>query len=276
MSNNSYFSTLLREINQRAMYVIISWCICFIYCYFNPTQIIYFIVAPLSPSTVLQINSHNTEFGKQIPSFFSSLDFIYTNVSEAFYATLSACFICSMVAIIPLIVYQSWCFLMPSRYQRERALWNERILAIGVYTTTIMWLMMAFLFPRIYTFLHLFAVSSDVLHITLEARIAPYLTWIFLTGFLFLLLTWFPIVIYIALKNNVLSIHYLLKNRRTTLYLILICAAFVSPPDIWSQFVLTLFGYIFFECVMWYYLYTTVSTLKAQKNVAKAQQGVDF
>lgn len=258
MSNHSYFFTLLREINQRAMYVIISWCICFIYSYSNSTQIIYFIVAPLSPFTSKQINCASTwRNGKLVLSSFSSLDFIYTNVSEAFYATLSACFICSTVAIIPLIVYQGWCFLMPSRYQRERALWNKRILAAGAYTTTIMWLMVAFLFPRIYTFFHLFAVSSDVLHITLEARIAPYLSWIFLTGFLFLLLTWCPVVIYMALKNNILSIHYLLKNRRTTLYLILICAAFVSPPDIWSQFALTLFAYAFFECVMWYYLYTT-------------------
>ena len=244
-NNNSYISTYLREINQRITYIIISWCFCFVYSYFKNTQIIYLIVKPLSVSPLfLGLGT--------IPG----LNFIYTNISEAFYATLTACFITSTTVIIPLIIYHGWCFLMPSRYQRERTLWNKRILATSAYITTIMWLLVALLLPRIHAFLHLFAVSSGVLHITLEARIAPYLTWIFLTLFLFLLLALSPLAIYITLKNDVISAHSLLKNRRSTLYLILICAALVSPPDIWSQFALTGFIYTFFECVMWYYLYT--------------------
>ena len=258
MSIPSYYSSLLREMQCRAMYIFISWCICLTYCYLHSTQIIYFIVAPLCPWTCGEIKEITKTSCDSNPfaSAMDPLDFIYTNISEAFYATLSACFVCSTVVIIPFAIYQGWCFLMPSRYQQERALWNLRILAVIIYTTTIMWLMVGFLLPRIYTFLHLFAVSDGVLRITLEARIAPYLTWIFLTCILFLLLTACPMVIYFTLKNNIISVHYLLKNRRSTYYLILISVAFVSPPDIWSQFVFTAFIYAFFECVMWYYLYT--------------------
>ena len=247
-NNNSYISTYLREINQRMVYIIISWCTCFVYSYFKGAQIIYLIVKPLSVNASAPLLLGQGSF--------PGLNFIYTNISEAFYATLSACFITSTTLIIPLIIYHGWCFLMPSRYQRERALWNKRILATSAYITAIMWLLVALLLPRIYAFFHLFAVSSGLLHITLEARIAPYLSGIFLTLFLFLLLALSPMAIYITLKNNVISAHSLLKNRRSTLYLLLICAALVSPPDIWSQFVLTGFIYSFFECVMWYYLYT--------------------
>ena len=264
--NNSYFFTYLREINQRVVYIIISWCACLIYSYWYCAQIIYCIVKPLSvkgiqdgssPHTVPTIHTQGASGVTPLdPGSVPGLDFIYTNVSEAFYATLSACFITSTVAIIPLVIYQGWCFLIPSRYRRERVLWNKRILATTAYAATIMWLLVTLLLPRVYGFLHLFAVSSGVLRITLEARIAPYLTWIFSTLFLFLLLAISPLVIYMALKNNTISAHFLLKNRRTTLYLICISAALVSPPDIWSQFVLTGFVYAFFEGVVWYYLYT--------------------
>ena len=238
----------------RSVYIIISWFICFVYCYSNHIQVIYFIVKPLSVFS--PINNPNSGDPYSANTSAAGLDFIYTNINEAFYATLHACFVISLVAILPLVIYQGWCFLMPSRYQWERVLWNTRIWVGAFYITTVMWIILGYLLPRIYIFLHLFAVKSGALRITLEARIAPYLSWIFLSFFLFLLLTLLPMATYIALSNKIISVHNLWKNRRAALYLILILAAFVSPPDIWSQLFLTAFLYMLFECVIWYYLYT--------------------
>lgn len=253
-NNSSYFFTHLRELHLRTVYVILSWCICFIYSYCNPIQVIYFIVKPLSLWS-LEDKLLSAPQGEKTMQGQPHLDFIYTDISEAFYATLYACLIVSGLIITPLIIYHGWCFLMPSRYQGERALWNKRLTSLFIYISTMMWLILGYLLPNIYIFLHLFAVKTGLLRITLEARIAPYLSWIFTTIFLFLLLTLLPIVTWIALKNKIVSSEQIFKNRRLTLYILLILAALVSPPDMGGQLILTLFLYTFKECVVWYYLY---------------------
>ena len=69
-----------------------------------------------------------------IPCNFPAYDFIYTNVTEAFYATLGACIAFSVLFCLPFLVYQSWCFLIPSRYHRERIAYRK--LSFWVFTYT--------------------------------------------------------------------------------------------------------------------------------------------
>ena len=193
----------------------------------------------------------------QQPDPFSgcTYDFIYTNVTEAFYATLEAAITFSILFTLPLFIYHLWSFLMPSRYNRERSYLNRGALQLLAYLMFFLWLIVYQLLPHICQFLHLFAVQTGKLQIINQARIAPYLSWIFNSVFTLLLASCTPLCIYLGLKHDFLSLNFLIENRRTTAYLLLILAALLSPPDLWSQLSICLCLFLFFECVIWLSLY---------------------
>ena len=184
-------------------------------------------------------------------------DFIYTNVTEAFYATLETAIIFSIVFTLPVLIYQLWSFLMPSRYHRERIHFNKVSLQLLLYVTFFLWLIIWCLLPHICQFLHLFAVQRGVLRITNQARIAPYLSWVFTTVLTLFMASCTPVYIYFSLKKGWLSKNFLIENRRTMAYLLIIFAALISPPDLWSQLIISLCLFVFLECVIWLYLYKT-------------------
>ena len=182
-------------------------------------------------------------------------DFIYTNVSEAFFATLEAVITFSIAFSLPIVLYHLWCFLMPSRYHRERINFNKGMWQSLVYMLFFLWLITQLLLPQICQFLHLFAVDRGKLQITNQARIAPYLTWVSSTVLRLLLASGTPVCIYLCLKYGIFKLKFLIKNRRITTYLLISLAAILSPPDLWSQISLSLCLFIFFESVIWLYLY---------------------
>ena len=182
-------------------------------------------------------------------------DFIYTNVSEAFLATLEAVITFSIAFTLPIFVYHLWCFLMPSRYHRERINFNKGMCKSLVYILFFLWLITQLLLPQICQFLHLFAVDRGKLQITNQARIAPYLTWVSSTVIRLLLASGTPVCIYLCLKYGIFKLNFLIKNRRITTYILISLAAILSPPDFWSQLSLSFCLFIFFESVIWLYLH---------------------
>ena len=199
----------------------------------------------------LQAKDEITEASATCPAY----DFIYTNVTEAFYAALEAAITFSMIFTLPLLIYQSWCFLMPSRYYRERIYFNKCTRQLLLYVTFFLWLIIWWLLPHISEFLHLFAVQRGRLEIKNQARIAPYLSWVFSLVLTLTMASLTPLSIYLSLKKGWLSKSFLIENRRTTAYFLLIFAAAVSPPDLGSQLTISFCLFVFFECVIWFYLY---------------------
>lgn len=181
-----------------------------------------------------------------------SYDFIYTNVTEAFYGTLQSVIVCTILFCLPFFIYELWCFLMPSRYYTERISFNKAILISLGYAFSAVFLTVFLLLPQICQFFHLFAVFEDKLHITNQARIGPYLTWVFTTQ---LTLVAVPACILLCVQANAFNIRLLLEKRKITYYQLLILAALISPPDPLSQIFISFCLFVFSESVLWFLLY---------------------
>ena len=204
--------------------------------------------------TALPMDRENTEHSLMSVNFLDS-NFIYTNVTEAFYATLEASICFTVLAILPLCSYQIWCFLMPSRYHRERRQVLQNLVSGVIYTVTSLAAISLWLVPLICQFLHHFSVETGKLQILNQLRIGPYLSWILTTEITLFLATLSPICVYLGLKSQWLTPNFVVRNRRNTIYCLLLAAAFLSPPDFSSQLTITFCLFIFFESAVWFYLY---------------------
>ena len=277
----SHVKTHIREVNLRFNYLLCSFFLCFFCCYFKHIQILYLVIKLAFTPKVAKGNFITTKdektvtldistqipqesLGKAYKDFvlqglpecnFPVYDFIYTNVTEAFYATLGACIAFSVLFCLPFFVYQSWCFLIPSRYHRERIAYGKLSFWVFTYTILVFSLILFLLLPQICQFLQVFGSQQGKLHITNQARIGPYLNWLFTTLFTLLGLSFIPLCCYLCLKANLFNVKRLISSRKTTFYLLLIAGALLSPPDLWSQLGVTFCLFVSFELVIWLYLY---------------------
>ena len=92
------------------------------------------------------------------------------------------------------------------------------------------------LFPISFRFLATYQVNECVINtITLDSYISSFSTLVFLTGILFQL----PIIIYILGKMGWVDAPLLKKIRPYALIVIMIVAAIITPPDIFTLFLVT-------------------------------------
>ena len=236
----SYLQGHLMEIRYRLAYTIFSFLLCCTLAYSHSTQIIFLMVKPIC--------------GRG-PESFLPLHFIYTDVSEAFYATLESALTVGTVLTFPYASYQSWCFIVPSLYARESALYGKRFAWCTAYGAMVLIVCIWQAMPTFYNFLHLFSVQEAALEVRLEARIAPYLSWVFTTILFTLMASTLPLFIYAFLSKKGVALSFSIKSRKITIYFLILGAACLSPGDLLSQLMFTVFLCSALECVLWAALY---------------------
>ena len=193
--------------------------------------------------------------GVDCSTFAPRLQFIYTNVTEAFYATLESALVVSALCILPFLWYQWLCFLMPGLYAREGGAYSRVVLYAAAYLATVTAAVMFTVLPACLRFLVLFSVGDSLLQIHLEARIAPYLSWVFTTLLYCVCASLLPPLLYLCLTQGWLSAQGLIKNRKITSYFLLVTASLVSPADLMSQLACTGGLFVLLECVIWLAIY---------------------
>ena len=92
-----------KEFKLRMSYLVFSFLTTFFICYYYSFEILYLFVKPL-----LNYNKN----------------FIFTDLTEAFYTTIQLNLIVSIYMLIPFITYHIWCFYIPSTFLEERKKYN--------------------------------------------------------------------------------------------------------------------------------------------------------
>lgn len=227
----------LAEIRYRFFYLISSFLITFLSCYFYSLELLYLFVRPF-----LHSNHHQVFFEK---------GFIFTNLYEAFHTTIKICFIWSLVFLLPVIFYQFWCFFTPSWYSFERV--HYRVyLFFGTLLNILGGLVFYFLvLPELLDFLLNFKVNSPLFTIQLEAKIDSYVR---ISSGVFLIVEsvfqtplFFCILYFYGYVDSV----FLSSNRKIFVIFFIFLSALFSPPDPLTQLGLSLFFWFFFELFIW-------------------------
>lgn len=158
------------------------------------------------------------------------------NMTIAFYGGL--------ILAAPYIFWELYRFIMPALKDKERKYSNGMVF----YTSALFIIGVLFgyfmIVPLTINFLGSYNVSSQVLNqINLKSYIGMISSLILATGLVFEM----PILVYFLSKVGIVTPSFMRKYRRHAIIVILIVAGIITPPDIFSQIMVTLPMYALFE-----------------------------
>lgn len=167
-----------------------------------------------------------------------------TTVSGQFSYAILMSLMGGMVLAFPYLVYQLWKFIEPGLKGNEK----KGIKGIVFYISLLFFLGILFGYflvaPLSVMFFGTFTMSSSIENnFTINSYMSLILSSIFYCGLFFLL----PIASYFLTKIGVLGSAFLKKYRKHALVAILILSAIITPPDVFSQIIVTIPVYFLYE-----------------------------
>ena len=178
------------------------------------------------------------------------VDFIFTEVSEAFYSGLILSLYSSVLCSLPLFMYLFILFLKPglfifeSRYYKKKLFFFIMLVCLTQYTV------LEICMPHLWSFWGSFSVkiTPELLQPTLalSPRVYPYTQMVMLCLIVSFFLIQPPFFLGYWVQNSLQAGEFTIK--RPVWYLcLLMAAALLSPPDLFLQLVCFLFLLFWFE-----------------------------
>jgi sec-independent protein translocase protein TatC len=166
-----------------------------------------------------------------------SIKIINYNLSGQFMTHMTISMVAGLILAVPYIFYQVWQFIKPALYEKERRYaYSAVYIMSGLFMVgiTFSYFLMV---PWTLNFLGTYQVSSSVVNqIALDSYISTVVSVVFSVGIVFEL----PVVVYVLAKIGILTPAFLKKNRKYAFIFVLIVAAIITPPDVFSQIIVTI------------------------------------
>ena len=173
-----------------------------------------------------------------------SMTLINIEVSAQFFVHLKISILMAAIVAFPYVIYEIWRFVAPALYDNEKKAVRKAfgmssfLFYLGVLVGYFIVLPVCLMFFMNYT------VSDDVANtISLNSYISLFVSMVFLIGLIFE----FPTVVVVLSSLGILTKDHLRKYRKHAFVVILILAAFITPSDPVSMFVLAVPLYALYE-----------------------------
>lgn len=174
---------------------------------------------------------------------------IYTGLTEAFLTYLKLAVFAGFFVSFPVIATQLYLFLAPGLYKKERRALVPYLIAAPSLFLTGAAFVYYLIFPAAWRFFLGFesAGMNGGLPIRLEAKVSDYLSLVMHLMVAFGLSFQLPVVLILLVRSGMVELATLKRGRRYSIVLIVIVAAFITPPDIFSQIALSVPLYMLYE-----------------------------
>lgn len=169
---------------------------------------------------------------------------ISTELSAQFMTHITVSCILAILLASPYILFELFKFVSPALYESEKK--YSYLVAIIVYILFLLGLLMSYfiLFPIAFQFLATYQVDESITStITLDSYISTFTTLTFLMGIVFQL----PVFAFILGKMGFIDAGLLKKYRPYAFVLIMIIAAIITPPDLFTLILVTIPIYGLYE-----------------------------
>jgi sec-independent protein translocase protein TatC len=152
--------------------------------------------------------------------------------------------ISGLILAFPYIIYQFWSFLSPALYEKERRSARYAVFSVSLLFFIGVLFGYYLIVPLSIHFLGSYQISESVKNtINLTSYFSTISSVTLASGLVFEL----PVVMYFLSKIGLVTPAFLRKYRRHAIIVILIVAAIITPPDIFSQILVTIPLVILYE-----------------------------
>ena len=217
----------LVELRGRLIVSMIALAVAFAVCFAFSIPLYEFLVIPFKNAVLAA--------GAEPKLYFAPLEFFFTRVRLAALGAVAIAF--------PVVAYEIYKFVAPGLYKRERAAALPFLAAMPILFTTGAALVYFVLMPFVMRFavgMEQDAGEGSGVSRELLTRVGDYLslmtTLIMAFGFAFQL----PVFLTLLARAGLMTSGFLTRNRKVAIVVIFIVAAFLTPPDPFSQLVLGL------------------------------------
>jgi len=164
-----------------------------------------------------------------------NLELIFVSPPEALLANFRLAFIAGIILAMPFIIYQFMVFVLPALYKNEKKIIIPAVFMMALFF--VLGVMFAYFAVFPFTIRFFIKFSSDT--IVPMFTVSNYLS--FATTFMcaFGLIFQMPLVFFILGRLGVVNARFLRTYRKHTLLLVLIISALLTPPDVFSQLMMT-------------------------------------
>jgi sec-independent protein translocase protein TatC len=161
---------------------------------------------------------------------------VYTSLPEMFFVYIKTALVAGLLLAAPYVFYQIYLLVAPGFYQKEK-----KTVILFVFSSTVLFVggsLFGYFVVFPYGFNFFLAFSNEYLRALPSVRqyFSLAVKLLFAFGFVFEL----PVAAFFLSRMGVVSADFLKQKRRYAILLIFIIAAFLTPPDVISQFMLAL------------------------------------
>jgi len=238
----------LTELRKRFVRIILAWLVMTVIAFINSRFIFdQILLAPKDTSFITykwlcRLGAVLHVDGLCMPPM--SLTLINLNLSGQFMTDMTVSMFAGLILASPFIIYQLWQFIMPALYDTERRYARQSVFIMSLLFITGVLFSYYFMVPWTLNFLGTYQVSTSVANqISLSSYISTVTSTILSVGVVFEL----PVVVYVLSKLGIITPQFLRKNRKYSFVIILILAAIITPPDVFSQMMVTIPLYSLYE-----------------------------
>jgi sec-independent protein translocase protein TatC len=198
----------------------------FCVCYYFSEKIYNFLLRPLA-EIVNNSDIKNNRF-----------TLIYTGLTETFIVYLRVAILAALLISTPFFVWQMYIFLAPGLYKNEKKALLPYIISAPILFIFGCAIVYYYIFPLAWQFFVSFEYDGSkpgTLPIEFMPSVSEYLDLVVQLMFAFGIAFQLPAVLTLLCHVGIISPETLIKKRKIAIVFIFIAAAFLTPPDVFSQ-----------------------------------------
>jgi sec-independent protein translocase protein TatC len=162
---------------------------------------------------------------------------ININMSGQLTTHIAVSMVSGVILAFPIIIWEFWRFFKPALYSNEKQHARGAVLAATLLFFTGVIFGYYMIVPFSIHFLGSYEISSQVVNqINIRSYIGTMSSIVLASGLIFEL----PLITYFLTKIGIITPSFLTKYRRHSIVVIFIVAAIITPPDVFSQILVSI------------------------------------